>query len=198
MRKLGVDAIVDQRAYERERDAFRREVIALKAIRRIPIGPVVTVVCENATTVRFQIQEMARAERMSTDEQIEIELATYNPLIPDIGEISMTLYLELTSEVQLREWLPRLTGIERSIILRVGAEGESITFAATVDPQHAAQLTREEITASVHYVRIALAPDAREQFLAGPAFLGIDHEAYQYETELTDATRASIGADWAE
>ncbi len=193
--KLTLADIVDQRAYEREREDFRQQVIALKAVRRIPIGPLVTVVAENATT--FQIQEMARAEKMSTDEQIEVELATYNPLIPDDGVISLTLFLELTNEAALREWLPRLVGIERSVVLVLGEGSDELVVRASVDPEHAAQLTREEITASVHYVRIELDEVARARFTAGPAALGIDHDAYRHSTPLSDETRASIAADWA-
>jgi hypothetical protein len=195
-RKLTLDDIVDQRAYERERELFRAEVIALKKIRRVSIGPVVTVVCENATTVRFQIQEMARAEKMSTDEQITTELETYNPLIPEPGEISMTLFLELTNEAQLREWLPRLIGVERSLVLTVGEGAAARTIGAEVDPAHAALLTREEITASVHYVELRLDAAAQAAFITGPASLGIAHPAYEYATELSPETRASIAADW--
>ena len=198
MNHLTLEDIVDQRAYERERDRFRAEVIELKRHRRIPIGPLITVVCENATTVRFQIQEMARAEKMVTDAQIETELATYNPLIPDVGEISMTLFVELTNDAQLREWLPRLVGVERSVLLVVGEGPQARTIRAEVDPVHAAQLTREEMTASVHYVRLALDEDARARFIAGPATLAIDHGSYAYATALGAETRASLAGDWVE
>jgi len=196
MNKLTLDDIIDQREYEREREQFRSEVIALKKLRRIAIGPIVTVVCENATTVRFQIQEMARAEKMTTDEQIEVELATYNPLIPDVGEISMTLFLELTNDGQLREWLPRLVGVERSVVINVGEGDRAITVRAEVDPAHAAQLTRDEVTASVHYVRLVLDDAAQAAFIAGPATLGLEHEAYTFSTDLSEETRASIARDW--
>ena len=71
MRKLTVDDIVDLRAYERERDEFRAHIIGVKKARRIPLGDLMTIVFENTETMRFQIQEMARAERMLRDEQIE-------------------------------------------------------------------------------------------------------------------------------
>src|SRR5579884_1166174 len=108
MPKLTLDDILDLRAYEREREAFRARVIELKKLRRVALGPLVSVVFENLDTVRFQIQEMARAERMLTDEAIQNELDAYNPLIPDPGELSATLFLELTSDAELREWLPKL------------------------------------------------------------------------------------------
>src|SRR6516164_7692231 len=112
MKKLTIDDITDLRAYERERDEFRRHIIAMKKTRRVELGPVMTLVFENTDTMRWQVQEMARAERMLHDEQIQHEVETYNKLIPDAGELSATLLLELTSEVALREWLPRLVGIE--------------------------------------------------------------------------------------
>ena len=111
MRKLTVDDITDLRAYERERAAFRSEIIELKRDRRIPLGDLMTVVFENRDTMRFQIQEMARAERMITDEEIALEVAVYNGLLPDDGQLSATLFLELTSDALLREWLPKLVGL---------------------------------------------------------------------------------------
>lgn len=194
MAKLTIADITDLRAYERERDEFRAHVIAEKRLRRIGVGPLVTVVFENALTMRFQIQEMARAEKMTTDEAIQTELDAYNPLIPDAGELSMTLFIELTSEEQLREWLPKLVGIERSVGVRLG---DQTMIPATLDQAHAAQLTRDEITASVHYLRVALTPAERARFADGPASLVIEHASYSYAVDLSDATRASLVADWA-
>src|SRR4029078_1172862 len=111
-RKVTVDDIVDMRAYERERAEFRQHIIDLKRTRRVSLGPILTVLFENTETVRWQVQEMARAERMLRDEQIAHEVDTYNGLIPDAGELSGTLFLELTSDAALREWLPQLVGIE--------------------------------------------------------------------------------------
>src|SRR6185437_9842713 len=102
MKKLTVDDIVDMRAYERERDTLRRTIIDLKRARRVALGPIMTMVFENTATMRWQVQEMARAERMLRDEQIAHEVETYNQLIPDAGELSGTLFLELTSDAQLR------------------------------------------------------------------------------------------------
>ena len=83
MRRLALDDIADARAYERERAQFRDRVNALKKKRRVAVGPFVTLVFENRDTIRFQIQEMARVEKLYSDEAILHELDTYNPLIPD-------------------------------------------------------------------------------------------------------------------
>ncbi|MHB8246772.1 MAG: DUF3501 family protein [Acidimicrobiales bacterium] len=191
--------ILDARAYEREREAFRASVIELKRLRRLPVGPLVTVVFENRTTMRFQVQEMARAEQMTTDEEIQAELDVYNALIPKPGELSLTLFVELTSDEQLREWLPKLVGIERSVELHLGGspgEGDPSVVSALVEPGHESQLTRENMTASVHYVRLVLDPAQQERFRAGPVTLALAHPSYQYETTLADATRESLASDW--
>jgi hypothetical protein len=191
--KLTLDDIADLRAYERERQEFRAHVIALKALRRVHVGPFVTFVFENRDTIRFQIQEMARAEKILSDEGIETELRVYNPLIPDPGHLSTTMFIELTTDEQLREWLPKLVGIERAVELRVGPEAEVVR--CTVDPDHEKQLTREETTASVHYVGFALTPAQVDAFAAGPVVLAVAHPAYEHALELSDGTREQLLGD---
>ena len=192
--KLTLDDIQDLREYERGREDFRKRVIELKKARRVEIGPFVTLVFENRDTIRFQIQEMARIEKLFTDDAIEAELAAYNPLIPDPGHLSATLFIELTSKPELMEWLPKLVGIERSVQLRIGGSGGDIV-PSIPEESHDAQLTREEITASVHYVRFALSAEQVERFVEGPATLAVDHPSYRHETELSDETRTALADD---
>jgi hypothetical protein len=194
-RKLALADIADLRAYERERGDFRRHIIDLKKRRRVHVGPVATVVFENRDTIRFQIQEMARVEKLITDEAIQGELDTYNPLVPEPGQLRATLFLELTSDEELRTWLPRLVGVERAVALRVGAEGGGRLLRAQPEAAHAEQLTREEITASVHYVTWDLTPDEVALVAAGPVALVIDHPEYQEATELGAATVAELLED---
>ncbi|MDA8380933.1 MAG: DUF3501 family protein [Actinomycetota bacterium] len=198
-RALTLADIADLRAYERERDAFRAEVIALKRVRRVAVGPIVTLVFENRTTVRFQVQEMARAERMISDEQIQGELDAYNVLIPGPGELSATLFIELTGDEDLRTWLPKLVGIERAVELRIGepsGEGSYPHIVRSVpEAGHAASLTRAETTPSVHYVQFSLTPEQVVAFADGPVALAVAHPAYGASTELGDATRASLLGD---
>ena len=195
MAKLTLDDIADLRAYERERQSFRQEVIALKKRRRIHVGDFVTFLFENRTTIRFQIQEMARAEKILTDEGIQTELDIYNPLIPEPGHLAATMFIELTSDEQLREWLPKLVGIERHVALRIGDGPGPLEVRCTVDPDHEKQLTREEITASVHYVHFALDAAAVDAFAAGPVRLVVDHPNLLAETVLTDDNRTELLAD---
>lgn len=196
MRRLTLDDIADIRAYERERDAFRAHVIELKKKRRVGVGPIVTFVFENRDTVRFQIQEMARVERLFTDEQIMAELDVYNPLIPEPGMLSATMFIELTTQDALREWLPKLVGIERAAELRLGASGEVI--GCEVEEQHASQLTRDDVTASVHFVRWRLTPAQVEAFAVGPVTLAVTHPNYAHAAELPDVTKAELLTDLRE
>jgi hypothetical protein len=191
MTKLSLDDITDLRAYEREREAFRQHVIDLKRRRRVQVGEIVTFLFENRDTVRFQIQEMARVEKLISDDAIEAELRTYNPLIPDAGQLSATMFIELTSKDDLMMWLPKLVGIERHALLRVGDDA----IRAVVEEEHAEQLTRDDVTASVHYVRWELRPDQVERVAAEPVWLAIDHPAHTHEVPLRADTVRELLAD---
>lgn len=197
MGKLVLGDIADMRAYEREREEFRQKIIEIKRTRRVSVGPIVTVSFENRDTVRFQVQEMARAERMSTDEQIQHELDVYNPLIPEKGHLSATLFVELTTEEDLRLWLPRLVGIERALEVRIGSPSDPSVdvFRSETEPAHQSALTREEITASVHYISFAVPEAQWERFESGPVTIATDHPAYREETLLSAPTRSVLAHD---
>jgi hypothetical protein len=195
MRKLTVDDIIDLRAYERERDDFRRHIIELKRSRRVAIGPLMSIVFENTDTMRWQVQEMARAERMLRDEQIAHEVDTYNQLIPEPGQLSGTLMLELTSDAELREWLPKLVGIEHHIVLTFG-DGSSARGKPSDEDED--RLTRDDTTAAVHFLRFELTPSQIASFAAGAVRLGSDHPQYAHDADLDPVQRAAIAEDLRE
>ena len=193
-RSLTLDDIADLPTYEREREAFRDQVIALKRRRRVAVGPLVTLLFENRDTIRFQIQEMARVERLATDAAIESELDAYNPLIPEPGGLSATLFIELTADELLREWLPKLLGIESSVVIRVGGtDGASIRCFP--EAGHAAQLTRDDITSSVHYIQWTLKPDEIALFGTGPVEISVDHPEYAHSVTLSEEQVAELLSD---
>jgi hypothetical protein len=192
--KLNLEDIADLRAYERERPEFRQRIIELKKKRRIPVGPFVTLVFENRDTIRFQIQEMARVEKILSDEGIQTELDIYNPLIPERGTLAATMFIELTSKEDLLEWLPKLVGIERAVQLRIG---DDLVIPARVDAEHEKQLTRETTTASVHYIHFDLSPEQVERFATEPVRVEVEHPAYAEGTKLDEATRAELLSDMA-
>ena len=190
-RELTLDDIADLRAYERERDEFRARVKELKRRRRVSVGPLVTLLFESRDTIRFQVQEMARAEHILTDEGIQTELDIYNPLSPGPGRLSATLFVELTSKEALMEWLPKLVGIERSVELRFAGE----IVRCEVEEAHADQLTRDDVTASVHYVRFRLTDDQVERFSTSPVTLAVEHPNYRESVVLGDETRQELLSD---
>ena len=191
-RKLVLADIADVRAYERERDEFRAHVIELKRRRRVHLGTIVTFLFENRDTIRFQIQEMARVEKLVSDEDIQVELDIYNPMIPEPGQVCATMFIELTSDEQMREWLTKLAGVENSVLL-VAADGTEVR--AVVDEQHEEGLTRENVTAAVHYLRFEFSEQAVEAFAAGPVQLRIDHPNYLEAVELSETTREELLTD---
>jgi hypothetical protein len=193
--ELTLDDISDLRAYERERDEFLAHVIALKKRRRVHVGTIQTIVFENRDTIRFQIQEMARAEKIHTDVGISTELRIYNPLISRPGKLGATLFIELTSTDQLREWLPKLAGVENCYEMHVGEGDQREVIVGQVDAGHDASLTREEVTASVHYLWWAMTPSQIDRLEAGPAWLVCTHPSYLETAELSEITRASLVAD---
>jgi hypothetical protein len=198
MRRLSLDEIADARAYERERKELQERIVALKKIRRVSVGPFVTLVFENRDTIRYQIQEMARVEKLYSDEAILQELDTYNPLIPEPGTLSATLFIELTSKDELMEWLPKLVGIERAVELRIGSGADADTVTDEVDEGHEQQLTREEITASVHYIRFALTAEQVERFASEPVEVAVFHPNYHHATPLSEETKQELLTDLRE
>ena len=105
---------------------------------------------------------MARVERIVTDEAIQDELDIYNPLIPEPGQLCATMFIELTSDEQMREWLPKLVGIERSVVFRL-ADGVRGALRRHRRAARQSQLTREHVTAAVHYVTLRAHAGSRSQ-----------------------------------
>ena len=164
----------------------------LKRRRRVHVGTVITFLFETRDTMRFQIQEMARVEKLISDEEIQIELDIYNPMIPDPGQLTATMFIELTSEEQMREWLSKLANVERSVLI-VLSNGDELR--AIIDEQHEQGLTRSEVTAAVHYLRWEFTPAQVAAFEAGPVRLRIDHPAYLETVELSGPTQRELLTD---
>jgi hypothetical protein len=180
------------RAYERVREAYRAAVIARKRVRRVALGPFMTLVFESVDTVRFQIQEMARVEKILSDEAIQVELDIYNRLLPQLGELSATLFIELTTEPLLREWLPKLVGIERALGFEVGGD----VVPSVPEADHAAALVRDTVTPAVHYVRFAFTAAQVEAFAhADQVALVARHPEYEARTVLSGDVRDELLGD---
>ncbi len=193
MRKLTLDDLIDADGFEAVRPRLREAVIAHKRDRRVPIGDRVTLVFEDRETLRWQVLEMARVERLASPEALQAELDVYNELIPGEDELSATLFIEIPELDAIRPELDRLIGIDEHVRLRLGSGPDATEVPARFDPK---QMEEDRISA-VQYLRFPLGPRARECFLdpAVPASLAIEHPNYRAETELSPEARRSLARD---
>jgi Protein of unknown function (DUF3501) len=195
MRKVERSEIKDLVAYEKAREAMRAHVIEVKKHRRVAVGPNLTLLFENRETVLFQIQEMVRAERIVDDARIQEEVDVYNALVPDRGELSATLFIEIPdlvrmSQAEVRETVNRFQGLDRdSVWLQV--DGRRVP--ARFESGH----SKEEKMAAVHYVRFVL-PEAAWAALgaiAADVRVVVEHSHYRAEAALAPETRKSLRED---
>jgi hypothetical protein len=190
--ELTLADVLDLRQYERVREAYRAAVIERKRRRRVALGPIMTLVFECVDTVRFQVQEMARVEKILSDEAIQVELDIYNRLLPQVGELSATLFIELTSDGGLREWLPRLVGIETALGVDVGGE----VVPSVPESAHAAALVRDTVTPAVHYLRFGFSGPQVEAFAGGgEVALVARHPEYEARAILPDEVKEELLGD---
>ncbi len=193
MRPLEAAEIVGRETYAAARDRYREAVIAYKRCRRVAVGESVTLVFEDRETLRFQVQEMIWIERIADPDRIQHEVDVYNELMPGPGELSATLFIEITEPGRIRPALDRLIGIDAHVCLVLGEDGEAERIRARFDER---QMEEDRISA-VHYLRFPVG-DAGAERLADPrvpAALEIDHPHYERRCELSEPTRRALLAD---
>jgi hypothetical protein len=179
--------------YDEVRPEFRKKVMEHKRVRIVPVGPNATIHFEDALTMKYQVQEMLRAERIYRAEEIQDELDVYNPLIPTGTNWKATFMLEYPDPKVRLEKTKELVGLEDHIYVRVG-EGEKIYAIANEDLER----STPDKTSTVHYLRFELPQEAITQVKAGaPVHVGVDHPKYTHETEVPEETRASLAKDLA-
>jgi len=187
------ETLLSLEAYARERASFRAKVLAHKQNRTVRLGEHVNLQFEDELTIRYQIQEMLRIERIFEDDGIQGELDAYNPLVPDGTNWKATMLIEYPDEAERKRMLAALKGIERE----VWAEVEGCARVAAIADE---DLEREndEKTSSVHFLRFELDAAMRERLRRGGGIsVGVDHPQYRASTELAPAVRESLAADLA-
>ncbi|MFZ1386870.1 MAG: DUF3501 family protein [Thiolinea sp.] len=193
MNKLTRADLMSLEQYSEQRKAFREQVIAHKAPRKIAIGPNATLYFEDRLTIQYQIQEMLRVERIFEAAGIEEELEAYNPLIPDGSNWKATFMLEFPNPEERKEWLGKLLGIERQTWVQIQGF-EQVLAIANED------LEREtaEKTAAVHFMRFELSQAMITALKTGASLsMGINHPNYTYSTQLAEPSRLALLADLA-
>ena len=192
MKTLTASDITNLHEYELERGDFRRRVIELKRRRRIGLGPLMTLVFENRETVRFQIQEMLRVERIVRPEKVQHEVDTYNELIPGPGEVAATLFIEITEEARVQEVLDGFIGLDEAghLALVVGQTRHPALFAPGQ--------SREDRISAVHYIRFALGEPGRDAMASGAeTALEVGHGEYRARQVLSRETVEELIRDLA-
>jgi len=192
MGRITRDSLLTLEAYARERNQFRSKVLAHKKHRTVAVGPNVTLVFEDELTMRYQIQEMLRAERIFESEGIQDELDAYNPLIPDGSNWKCTMLIEYPDVQERHRMLPNLIGIEDRVWVRI--EGCRPVYAVADE-----DLEREnaEKTSSVHFLRFELDEEMKLRLRSGVTLaIGIAHPNYTHEiAEVDAAVRSSLLGD---
>ncbi|MCC2617736.1 DUF3501 family protein [Aestuariibacter halophilus] len=194
MQKLHREQLMSLEEYAEQRAAFRRDVMAHKKHRQVPIGAHLRLLFEDYTTIHYQVQEMLRIERIFERSGIEEELDAYNPLIPDGTNLKATMMIEYADPDERKRQLATMIGIEKCVYLQVDG----------FDPVHPIaneDLSREteEKTSSVHFLRFEFSPDMIRAWLSGASvWIGVEHAAYHYgPLALPASVQRALGEDFS-
>jgi hypothetical protein len=186
------ESLMSLEQYAKVRKEFRANVIAHKKTRTIHLGDHIALQFEDEMTMRYQIQEMLRAERMFEDEEIRAEISTYNPLIPDGSNWKATMMIEYDETEERRIALSRMIGIEDRVWVQI--EGCPRVYAIADEDL---DRENEEKTSSVHFLRFELDPSMKRALSGGANIrMGVDHPNYQATLDpVTPVVRESLVKD---
>lgn len=193
MRQLTVADIGNLQDYLQQRPAIRQAIMEHKQGRRVYLGPNASLHFEDYMTMKYQVQEMMRAENLRTPEAIEEELEAYNPLIPDGRNLKCTFMIEFPEVAERRQALSRLVGIEQRVFIQIGAH-EAVAPIANEDLER----STADKTSAVHFMRYefsdAMVADAKA---GAPWRIYCDHPAYLHEVSpLPGHIAASLTRDF--
>ena len=188
---ISKDSLLPLEAYARQRSEFRAKVMEHKKVRTVHLGEHLTLQFEDELTIRYQVQEMLRIERIFEEEGIRHELEAYNPLVPDGGNWKATMLIEYPDADERRRMLAKLKGIEEKTWVQVAGCAKVLAIA-----DEDLERENEEKTSSVHFLRFELDADMREKLHAGAALaIGVDHPQYRASLTVPEEVRASLMAD---
>ena len=189
--KITVDNLMSLEAYSKWRKAHKAEVMAHRALRSVHLGEHVNLQFESETTVRYQIQEMLRVEKVFEEEGIAQEIEAYAPLVPDGSNWKATMMIAFTDINERKRELARLIGVEDRLFVEVEGHGHVYAIAdEDMDREN------DEKTSAVHFVRFELTRAMCAAVKAGAGVkLGCDHTNYPAHTQIAPETLASLAGD---
>ncbi len=193
MPRIDRASLMTLETYARERPQFRAKVMAHKKNRTIQLGDHLTLIFEDELTIRYQVQEMLRIERIFEDEGIREELAAYNPLVPDGRNLKATMMIEYPDPDERSKRLADLIGIEGKVWVQAAGH-EQVRAIADEDLDRA----NEQKTSAVHFLRFELGEAAAQSLKEGAGLaIGVDHPRYSAKLEVPSAVRDSLAKDLA-
>ena len=191
--KVTRDSLLSLEAYARVRKDEKPRIIAHRRLRSVTLGEHVRLQFEDERTIRYQIQEILRAEKIFEEDDIQGEVDAYAPLVPDGGNWKATMMIEYPDEHERRRELRRLIGVAERLFVEV--EGHARIYAIADEDL---ERETEEKTSAVHFVRFEFDPAARAAVRAGASVkLGCDHTNYPSHTTIAADTLASLAGDLA-
>lgn len=194
MKKLKPDDLLSQQEYIATRDNFRKAVIEHKAKRRVMLGNHASLHFEDRMTIKYQVQEMLRVEKITDLEGIEEELLAYNDLIPDGGNLKATFMLEYEQADERKVALQKLVGIEDAVWVQVNDMSRVFAIA-----DEDLERSTADKTSSVHFLRFEFDEPCRRAIKAGGRIVvGCSHSAYAFEQELESTQSESLANDLTE
>ena len=189
--KITADSLMTLEAYSKWRKAHKADIIAHRKLRTVLLGDHLNVQFESETTIRYQIQEMLRIEKVFEEEGIAQEIEAYAPLVPDGSNWKATLMIEYPDVNERRRELARLIGVEDRMFVEV--EGQPRVYAIADEDL---DRENEEKTSAVHFVRFEFTPAMRAAIQAGASVkLGCDHTHYPAHVQIAPETLASLAGD---
>ena len=190
-RKIVPEDLLSAAEYERQRKTLKANLLPLKKLRRVEVGPFATFYFENYATMWLQVQEMLRIEK-GGEEQVPGELEAYNPLIPQGEELIATMMLEIEDADRRHRTLLTLGGIEETVFMEIG--GETVKATPT---EYDDRTTADGKTSSVHWLRFKLSKEQIARFLTERVVIGISHRNYGHMAVLGDETKAALATDFS-
>jgi len=178
--------------YSIERNKFKEKVLEVKNNRSVLVGDNINLLFENSLTIKYQVQEMLRIEKIFESEAIQEELDTYNPLIPNGNNLKATMLIEYTDVSERKNWLQKLKGVEKKIWIKIGSNGQ-------IFPHADEDLEREDEnkTSAVHFLRWELSKNQIQDFKNGKVLsIGVTHPEYNASHIIPDTVRLELVKDF--
>jgi hypothetical protein len=188
--KLKIENLLSLEDYDNQREDIKKDLMEHKKYRTVSIGEHIILLFENYSTIKYQVQEMLRIEKIFNKKEIQEEIDAYNPLIPDGNNLKATMLIMYPDVDERKVMLSKLHDIENHIWISCGSK-KIIAFS-----DEDLERSRDNKTSAVHFLRFQLDQDVITAFLSNKKIsIGVDHNEYQKEIELESEARASLAKD---